>query len=40
MIWEDPPSCNSGIREDPIIIRIIPYNHYYKVGGVLLTYNL
>ena len=31
-----PPPCNSGIiriYEDPNIIRIIPYSHYYRVGG-------
>ena len=34
--WEDPPPCNSGIiriEEDPNIIPIIPYSHYYWVGG-------
>ena len=32
----DPPPCNSdvrGIEEDPNIILIIPYSHYYRVGG-------
>ena len=31
-----PPPCNSGIimiQEDPNIIPIIPYSHYYWVGG-------
>ena len=31
-----PPPCNSGIigiSEAPNIIPIIPYNHYYWVGG-------
>ena len=34
--WEDPPPCNSGIigiYEDPNMILIIPYSHYYRVGG-------
>ena len=33
---EDPPPCNSGIiriQEDLNIIPIIPYGHYYWVGG-------
>ena len=33
---EDPPYCYSGIiriEEDPNIIPIIPYSHYYWVGG-------
>ena len=33
---KDPPPCNSGIiriLEDPNIIPIIPYSHYYWVGG-------
>ena len=32
---EDPPPCNSGIiriYEDPNMIPIIPYSHYYWVG--------
>ena len=36
--WEDPPPCNSGIigiKEDPNIILIIHYSHYYWVGGPL-----
>ena len=31
-----PPPCNSGIIrtcEDPNILPIIPYSHYYWVGG-------
>ena len=33
-----PHPCNSGIlriQEDPNIITIIPYSHYYWVGGPL-----
>ena len=34
---DDPPPCNSGLlgtQEDPhIILTIIPYGHYYRVGG-------
>ena len=36
MHQEDPPPCNSGMRrisEDPDRIPIIPYSHYYWVGG-------
>ena len=32
----DPSPCNSGIMriyEDPNIIPIIPFSHYYWVGG-------
>ena len=31
-----PPPCNSDmkeIEEDPNIILIVPYSHYYWVGG-------
>ena len=31
-----PPPCTSGIigiQWDPNIILIVPYSHYYRVGG-------
>ena len=41
MPQEDPPPWNSGITgisEDPNIILVVPYSHYYRVGGPLNQY--